>query len=263
MTPPLAVLPMYDWPEIRPATDRLWAAIRDQLVRGGIDAPVELTRPADLESAWTDEGLVIGQTCGLPLVTVLPGAVVVGAFDHRLPDTPPGWYHSVMIVGSDDPATTIADLRGATVAVNGTDSQSGHAAWRHELAAAGLVGDHLGEVSISGGHRSSIIAVAEGAVRTAAIDGVSWELARTHEPAAADCRILHHSSPTPGLPIITNQPGATEPMRAAIAAAIDTLSAADRRALHIHAIVSASRDHYELLARRWADATAAGVPELA
>ena len=33
MTGGLAALPMYDWAELRPATDRLWAAVRDGLGR--------------------------------------------------------------------------------------------------------------------------------------------------------------------------------------------------------------------------------------
>lgn len=262
MTDPFAVLPMYDWPEIRELTDGFWTAIRHQLAHRGLDAPDELTRPSDLQAAWTDDALVVGHTCGLPLVTMLPGTTVVGAFDHRLPDTPPGWYHSVVIVATDDPATSFTDLGGATVAINGADSQSGHAAWRHELATGALGGEHLGRPHISGGHRASIVAVAEGIARTAAIDGVSWELARLHEPAAAHCRVLHRTAPAPALPVITNQHEHAVIIHEAIAAAIGELSPDERHSLHVHAIVPATRDDYDIITRRWAEATAAGVPEL-
>ena len=71
MTGGLAALPMYDWPELRPATDRLWAAVRDGLRQRGVAAPEGLTRDVGLMAGWTDPGLVLGQTCGLPFVREL------------------------------------------------------------------------------------------------------------------------------------------------------------------------------------------------
>ena len=263
MTTPLAVLPMYDWPEVRAVTDRLWAAIREELETRGIAAPNDLARPTDLRAAWTDAALVLGQTCGLPLVTTLPEVAVVGAFDHRLPDTPPGWYHSVIIVEGDDHATGLADLGGASVAVNSADSQSGHGAWRHELARATLPPGHLGPVHLSGGHRESIVAVAAGVARTAAIDAVSWELACTHEAAATTCRVIHRSEPTPGLPLVTGPGAAVDTVRAAITAAMEDLPAADRSTLHVHGFVPLDRVDYDEIGHRWRAATEAGIPDLA
>ncbi|MDP2734302.1 MAG: hypothetical protein Q8O63_14555, partial [Hoeflea sp.] len=49
-----ASLPMYDWPEIRAATDAVWAAIRSELSQRGIDAPARLDRSADPEPLWSD-----------------------------------------------------------------------------------------------------------------------------------------------------------------------------------------------------------------
>ena len=48
MTGGVAALPMYDWPEIAPATDRLWAALRDHLRAAGVAAPDALTRDRPL-----------------------------------------------------------------------------------------------------------------------------------------------------------------------------------------------------------------------
>ena len=59
MTAPVAVLPMYDWPEVRAVTDRLWRAIHQELEARGITAPAELARPTDLRAAWTDPALVL------------------------------------------------------------------------------------------------------------------------------------------------------------------------------------------------------------
>ena len=202
-TTPFSTLPMYDWPETRPNVDRLWQAIREALTDEGIDAPTGVQRPDDLYEAWADDTLLVGQTCGFPLVEALDGVVVLGAFDSRLPDTPPGWYHSAIVVGADSDISDVGSLRGATVAVNGADSQSGHAVWRHELGARGLTGSFFGDVVLSGGHRHSIEAVAEGRADVAAIDAVSMVLAERHEPATAGVRILTRTDPTPGLPLIT------------------------------------------------------------
>jgi hypothetical protein len=82
MTPGPAALPMYDWPELTAATDRLWAALRDGLRAAGVAAPDALTRDDDPMAGWTDPRLVLGQTCGLPFAGTLAGRVaLVGAPD--------------------------------------------------------------------------------------------------------------------------------------------------------------------------------------
>ena len=256
-------LPMYDWPEVSGAVDRLWSAIHTALTDLGVDSPAERSRPAETVENWRTPDLLLSQTCGLPLRRhLLDDVVVVGTFDHRLPDTPAGWYHSAVIVAADHPARSLADLDGATAAINGRDSQSGHAALRHATIgapAAVTAGVH------SGGHRTSVQLVASGEAEVAAIDAVSWELALAHEPAAARCRVLERTAPTPGLPLVTARTnGAIVPhLRGAAALGVAALDAADRDALHVHALIAADADDYTLLDDRWAAATAAGVPELA
>ena len=68
MSEGIAALPMYDWPEARAAVDGFWAAVRDRLRARGIDAPEALSREIGLTEGWTHPRLVLGQTCGLPLV---------------------------------------------------------------------------------------------------------------------------------------------------------------------------------------------------
>ena len=65
--------------------------------------PAPRSRDVGLMQGWTDPGLVLGQSCGLPLVRELAGRVaVVGALDYRLPGCPPGWYRSAVVVRADD-----------------------------------------------------------------------------------------------------------------------------------------------------------------
>ncbi len=255
-------LPMYDWPAVSEAVDRLWNSIRRTLEELDVDAPIERARPEESIVHWRDPKLLLSQTCGLPLIRHLADDVaIVGAFDHHLPGTGPGDYHSVLVVGPSTSAATLADLDGATAAVNSADSQSGHAALRHALVphpdavAAGIE---------SGSHRRSIELVADGEADVAAIDAVSWELALAHEPAAQRCRVVGRTDPAPALPIVTNRANAAllPHLRAALAHGVANLEPADRDALHVHGFVARDLGDYHLLAERLATADDAGVPIL-
>lgn len=259
---PTGSLSMYDWPEVTAVVDRLWSGVVATLRELGVEPPPERSRPTDLVAHWLDPSLLLGQTCGLPLVQSLGDAVaVVGAFDHRLPDTGPGEYHSAIIVRSDDDAASIGDVSEATLALNGADSQSGHSAFRHFLHHAGNHGV-IDRAVVSGGHRDSVQHVADGRADIAAIDAVSWELALRHEPAAQRCRVLARTEPTPGLPLITAAANeALVPhLRAAIAHSVAALSPTDRDELCTHALIARSRADYDVLAQRWAAADAADIP---
>ena len=114
-------------------------------------------------AGWTDPGLVLGQTCGLPFVRELRGRVaLVGAADYGLPGCPPGWYRSAVVVRADDPREALAAFRGARLAVNGTDSQSGWGAILHHAAPLAEAGRFFGGVVVSGAHAASVPMVADG-----------------------------------------------------------------------------------------------------
>ncbi len=163
MSAGLAALPMYDWPEIADATDRLWAAIRDSLRAAGVAAPEALDRSLGIVEGWTHPHLVLGQTCGLPLVRDLAGKVtLIGAADYAVPGCPPGWYRSVVVVRDDDRRSALADFRGARLAVNGFDSQSGWGSILHHAAPLAREGRFFGEVVVSGAHAVSVSLVVEG-----------------------------------------------------------------------------------------------------
>ena len=133
--PPIAGLPMYDWPEVREATDALWTGLRAAFDARGFAPPAMLSRDRDLFDLWRDPGLLVGQTCGLPLVRHLAGAVcVLGAPDHGVEGCPPGHYHSVVVVAGHSRAEGLEDLRGKRLAFNHPGSQSGEGALRHLLA---------------------------------------------------------------------------------------------------------------------------------
>jgi ABC-type phosphate/phosphonate transport system substrate-binding protein len=257
MTAALAALPMYDWPELTGATDGLWAALRDALRAEGVAAPEALSRDLPLVDGWTDPGLVLGQTCGLPLVRELAGRVaVVGALDYAVPGCPPGWYRSAVVVRAGDARTTLADFRGARLAVNGTDSQSGWGSILHHAAPLARGGRFAGEIVVSGAHAESVRMVAGGAADFAAIDFVSWGYARRFRPEAAGLRVLMLTDPTPGLPLIAAAGTDVPRHRRAVRAALAGLDGTVRQALGIAGFAELGAADYRVVAERLAAAEA-------
>ncbi|AKH99130.1 ABC transporter, phosphonate, periplasmic substrate-binding protein [Hoeflea sp. IMCC20628] len=199
-----ASLPMYDWPEIRHATDAVWTAIRQRLFERGIDAPVHLDRTADPEPLWSNPDLLLSQTCGYPYANRLTGTVaLVGTPAHAVTGARPGHYFSALIARRDQLPEHLGELTEKRLAFNMTHSQSGFAAPVRLLAAGGHTS--LPEPLETGAHRASIRAVADGLAGWAAIDAVTWELARRHEPAAEELAVFATTPQTPALPLITSQ----------------------------------------------------------
>ena len=251
---PIAVLSMYDWPQVRGHTDRLWAAVRDNLTDLGVAAPQELSRPDDVMAAWRSPALVFGQTCGLPYVEHLRGQVtLVATPDYDVPDCRPGWYRSAVIARHDDSRDGLAAFRGARLAINGKNSQSGWQAMLQVLDDADCRRPFFGELVVSGAHANSVKMVADGAVDVAAIDYVSWRLARAHLAEAQALRIVTLTRPMPGLPFITQAAQHRDAIVAATAAAIDDLPAETRDALGIRGLWRSDAGDYEIVAEERRD----------
>lgn len=198
-----ASLPMYDWPEIREATDSLWLAMRQQLSQRGIEAPEALDRSSDPEALWTAPDLLLSQTCGYPYANMLTGKVaLVGTPAHAITGAAPGRYFSVLVARKNQTPQHLRDLSGKRFACNMQHSQSGFAAPARLLAAAGLATEPA--PLETGAHRASVCAVAAGKADWAAIDAVTWELAKRHEPASRDLKVFARTPETPALPLITS-----------------------------------------------------------
>lgn len=238
----IASLAMYDWPEIRDEHDRFWTLIRAALADEGIAAPAALNREARLWAIWLSPDLLLAQTCGMPYRTRLHGHVsLVGTPDYALPDAPPGYYYSVFVTRADEPGG-VADFIDRTLAFNGQDSQSGWAAAQNEMARHGLRFTHTRH---TGAHAESARAVADGRADIAAIDAVSWRILAAHRPAIARrLRVISHTEPTPGLPLITALGRDPAPIARATAAAITALCPHDRAALGLSGLVPIPAEAY-------------------
>lgn len=210
---------MYDWPEERARVDAQWARVRDALRDAGFAAPEALSRHDDLYALWTDPDLILGQTCGLPFALGLyETTLLIGTPDPGLPDTPPGYYRSVIVARADDPRDA-GDLLAARVALNGPDSQSGWGALAGWAAEESLA--ISGPLQITGAHHASAQAVAGGEADIAAIDAVSWDLVTGHDPDVANAlRIIARTRPTPAPPLICAARFDPDQFAAAVTAAL-------------------------------------------
>jgi len=245
----IASMPMYDWPEVRAATDAVWASIRRQLASSGIEAPAALDRTADPEPLWTNPDLVLSQTCGYPYANRLVGKVaLVGAPVYAVNEAQPGHYFSVLVARKTERPENLGSLAGKRFAYNMAHSQSGFAAPVRLLAAGDY--ESLPQPLETGAHRASIRAVAEGQADWAAIDVVTWQLAKRHEPAADDLVVFATTPQTPALPLITSTRYAdrADAIADAVEAAIADLEADVRDATFLTGLVRFNPANYAPLA---------------
>lgn len=201
-----ASLPMYDLPILRSATDGWWLGLAQAIARRGFaPVPLGLDRSDPPGTVWRRRDLVLSQCCGRDLVTHLAGQVAPVAIpSYRAVGCSAGTYRSWLVARRGDPRQQLGAFIGATAAVNYTGSHSGWVALGHALAAAGLPERFFGRAICTGGHRSSLQAVVDGAADLAAIDCVSFALLERAEPALiAGVRVVAESEPAPALPYVT------------------------------------------------------------
>ena len=231
----IASLPMYDRQELEGAHEHYWGLIRQQLNASGIDAPRSLVSDGLGDAFWTDDNLVLSQTCGYPYRARLHDSVtLVGAPDWGLEDCPAGYYYSTVVVRRDDERNVIDEFAQATIAVNSHDSQSGYIAMRNHLYEKGL---WFSQELISGSHDASARLVASGAADIAALDVVSWRLMRQHETFSTQLRVLLKTEATPALPYITAKRFDQNVVFNALENAISRLADVDRDRLGLFGVV--------------------------
>lgn len=265
-----ASLGMYDMPAVQPANDALWTAVATRLRGAGFaDVPDALDRSRPLRAVWDDPELLLGQTCGYPLMTGLSEAVaVVAAPVHDLPGCAGARHRSFLVVSDASSARSLDGLRGACAAINGRDSNTGMNLFRARLAPLAGGRPFFGAVVETCAHLASLRAVAEGAADIAAIDCVTYGLAQRHRPdLLAGTRILGETSPSPSLPFVTRKDASAAEIAAIRAALADAVADPSLReatqALGLVGIEPARLADYAIVMRYERDAVAAGYPSLA
>lgn len=200
-----ASLPMYDLPEIRASTDLYWQRLAESMSDHGVcegSIPNSLKRDSDPHGDWLDPQLLFSQTCGLPYVRDLRNRVTLLGSPAYDIDCAPGSYFSVLIVNADADEDRLGSAANLRFAYNDKRSQSGFAAYFSTLYDNGVAAAP-GQMIESGAHWNSINLVAQGKTDIAAIDAVTFALAKRHNKATHQVRIIAKSEVTPSLPYIS------------------------------------------------------------
>ncbi|NCQ23451.1 MAG: phosphonate ABC transporter substrate-binding protein [Rhodobacteraceae bacterium CG17_big_fil_post_rev_8_21_14_2_50_63_15] len=133
-------------------------------------------------------------------------------------------YQSYLIVGAEDAATELADLRGGTHAFSDPDSNSGYLVTATDLRRRGERPETFFSRSIfTYGHRNVVRAVADGLVQSGSVDGYVWEaLAQIEPELTANTRVIGKSEWLGFPPICARRDGfASEPVQALRAALLE------------------------------------------
>ncbi len=208
----IASLPMYDWPEVRVATDTWWRGLGR---RFGVS--IELHRSANHVAPWRRSDLYFSQVCGYPFTHEFKGLVnYVGTPHYAVEGCEGARYRSVVFARESLP---LEAFRGTTAAVNAPDSMSGMLALKLVFAPMAIDGVFFSRAIQTGGHINSLAAVRGGLADVCAIDAVCVGLARLYRPDYLEGLVEIARSPqAPGLPYVTCS-GNIDAIRAALAAA--------------------------------------------
>lgn len=223
----IATLPMYDFPELRAATDAWWAGIARH---AGVALP--LSRFDDYVAPWSRPDLVFSQTCGYPFTHHFKGKLgLIGTPHYAVPGCD-GYRYSSFVYAREK--RSIADYRGCTAAVNTPDSMSGMLALKLFFVDNARNGTFFGKSVLTGGHLNSLAMVKRGEADVCAIDAVCVAYARRHRPELLEG--LHDVGQTPlvpGLPYVSNDPDIGKWQAAMASATSDPVLAETRADLMI------------------------------
>ena len=223
----IASLGMYDMPWLHAANDALWGGVAARLRTAGLeDVPERLDGTRPLDEIWRDPSLLLAQTCGYSLMTTLTGVVIpVAAPVYAWPGCQGATHCSFVVVPAGEPFAGLVDLRGRRAAMNGRDSNSGMNLLRHAVAPLAVDGRFFGEVIETGSHLASLASVARHEADVAAIDCVTFGLARKHRPElVAGVRAIAETAKSPSLPFVTRADASAEELAALRDALVEAIA---------------------------------------
>lgn len=200
------------------------AALRSALTRG-MGQEIELVQRRtyqEISGALLDGSVDAAWTCGYPYLQHRAAFSLIGV---------PVWrgrplYQSYLIVGADDPAASLADLRGAIHAFSDPDSNSGFLVTASDLARSGEAPERFfSRVIFAYGHRNVVRSVAGGLTRSGSVDGYVWEALSAAEPdLTARTRVVARSEWLGFPPFVARRDRTADPAVAACRAALLALS---------------------------------------
>lgn len=213
---------MYPLPQLRAASNQLWAAVRRNLGWGADELEWNVLTP----DVWHHPDLLVAQCCGWPLVDELPESIgVVGTFDYAVPDSVDGTYRSLIVTATDRSLDELRRNPETLAAVNDFSSLSGWISLQHTWGSAPVA-------TVTGAHIESARLVGSGRAQVACIDAVSFNLFEEFEPTAvAGLRVIGQGPRIPCLPIFVPAQyfDRVPELRAAFAAAVADPALVDAR----------------------------------
>src|SRR5258706_5373969 len=200
----IAALPMYN---VTPALAADWRGLLDDVLRD-VAPHARVVDPGDDPHAfWLRSDLLLSQTCGYPLMHGLRDHVqLVATPRFDVPGCAGADYSSVLVARADAPIDKLEDARGARVAFNQDDSNSGMNVLRHAVAPLSRDGAFFAKALRTGSHPGSLKALAENRADLAAIDCVTMAFVRDALPQLARAvREIGWTQSSPGLPLIASK----------------------------------------------------------
>lgn len=259
MSQGFAELLMYVAPQrVREAQQQWLTRVLEILSATRLDA-----QALDLKELWLSPQLLMTQTCGYPLMKILRGQVqVVGRPVYQLPHSSGGNHCSLIVARADDPRQRLEDFRGSHGLLNAQDSNSGMNLFRHTLAPLQRDGQFFAQVSLTGGHRNSLVAIKAGEGDLAAIDSVTFDyLARDHSEEVAGVKVIARTASGPCLPYITRIGADAQAIREAMNQALKDLPEV-AAVLAITEVLPASEADYQVLLQYERAAMHMGITQL-
>lgn len=231
---------MYPFAQLREPYEIFWAALRERL-----DVEAALDWSGDVHEQWADPSMLVGQTCGWPLVTELVDRVsVLGTFDVAVPFARNGQYRSVVVAAKPLAIDAWSGRADTVVAVNALDSLSG---W---VSLCNVWGERPPNVLVTGSHHESMRAVVRGSAQVASIDAVTLEHVVRFDPTMGNVNIIGHGPEVPTLPLVcaARYESMVPELRRALEDTVnDRRLAAVLAALRIRGFVPRDRSAFDLL----------------
>jgi ABC-type phosphate/phosphonate transport system substrate-binding protein len=193
----IASLPMYDWPEVRDATDRFWRVLSRHL---GVEVP--LWRGENHVLPWQRPDLLFSQTCGYPYTHEFRGRLTYVATPHYDVAGCDGPHYSSTVFARS--LVPLEAFRGSKAAVNSRDSMSGMLALQLVFAPLARQGIFFSDTVLTGSHIASLDAVRLGKADVCAVDAVCVAMAKRYRPELLKGLVEIAKSPlVAGLPFVT------------------------------------------------------------
>lgn len=211
-----ASLPMYDFPEVRAATDAWWSGVAKHMLKAGVDeTPAQLQHDVPVKSLWQHKDLLLSQCCGFDVVFGFKDSLdVLLVTDWVVEGCHNGHYSSWIVVHEDSPHQHISDLFNGVAVINGRESHSGMHSLLTMVQPYSKDGIFFQRIFESGAHADSLVAIQQKTADVAAIDCITYQLIKTYRPAALNgIRVIGQTNAAPAHPYVTSSKTPEETQR--------------------------------------------------